>query len=284
MILPDFVLTSSANQRWLCSGIDSLEHCKDPSWFNSYPWKIEYVYNSRGFRDQEWPESLEELKSCIWCLGDSFTVGIGNPASHTWPCLLEKATKIRTINVSMDGASNAWIHRRAVAICENIQPKIMVVHWSYVTRDEIPDANLSDEQRRLHYNPELLDVTCALRNFKKLVLDLENAKLHTRIIHSFIPEFVLSQSLCVYWNKFAGPDWPAFPSTVDEFDKLPSFVLRELQEDFGFYDIFRTWCEICQGIEHVPQFDRLDLARDGHHYDLATAQDLVSKIHDLLNI
>ena len=89
MILPDFVLPTRANQCWAHSGIDSHNFCKDPLHFKSYPYKIEYVYNSRGYRDQEWPESPEQLKNSIWCLGDSFTVGLGSAVSRTWPHVLE---------------------------------------------------------------------------------------------------------------------------------------------------------------------------------------------------
>jgi hypothetical protein len=283
MILPDFVLVSRANQCWPYSGIDSPELCLDARHFDSYPHKVEYLYNNRGYRDQEWPESAEQLKNSIWCLGDSFTVGLGSPVSHTWPCVLQQVADTRTINVSMDGASNSWIQRKAVAVCQHIQPKIMIIHWSYITRGELLNNDLDDEQRRIHYSSELIDTTQALLNFKRLVFDLEANKAHTRIIHSFIPEFAVNRTLREHWNTFAGPNWPACPMTLQQFDDLPDFVSRELQQDFGCYEIFRTWCEICQTIEHVPEFSRLDRARDGHHYDLVTAQNFVGHILELLH-
>jgi len=284
MILPNFVLSTRANQCWAYSGIDSHYLCKDPLHFKSYPYKIEYVYNSRGYRDQEWPESPEQLKNSIWCLGDSFTVGLGSAVSRTWPHVLEKATDTRTINVSMDGASNSWIQRHALDVCQQIQPKIMVIHWSYITRDELPNDSIIDEERRIHYSDELIiDTTRAMRNFKRLVFDLEANKGHTRIIHSFVPEFVVTGTLRDHWNMYAGPSWPDFPSTLQQFDNLPDFVSRELQQDFECYEIFRIWVEICQQIEHVPEFRPMDLARDGHHYDLVTAQSFVSRILKLLH-
>jgi hypothetical protein len=283
MILPDLVIPSRVNQRWSYSGIDSPELCKDPLHFDSYPHKVEYLYNSRGYRDQEWPQSPEQLKNSIWCLGDSFTVGLGSAVSHTWPYVLQQVSDTRTINVSMDGASNSWIQRKAVAVCQHIRPKTMVIHWSYITRGELLNDALDDEQRRMHYSSELVDTTCAMSNFKRLVFDLEANKGHTRIIHSFIPEFAVTGTLREHWNTFAGPNWPAFPSTLQQFDDLPSFVSRELQQDFGCYEIFRTWCEICQTIDHVAEFSRLDLSRDGHHYDLVTAQSFVGHILELLH-
>jgi hypothetical protein len=122
VILPDFQLSSRANQQWQYSGIDTLEHCSNKQHFLSYPHLVEYVYNQRGFRDEEWPDSLDELKNAIWCVGDSFTVGIGQPFAHIWPQVLSKSLARRTINVSMDGASNDWIFRKACQIIDKINP------------------------------------------------------------------------------------------------------------------------------------------------------------------
>ena len=106
MILPDFVIPNRANRTLLETGIDSLEQCNNKKWFINYPYSVTYHYNSRGFRDTEWPE---DLNLAIWCFGDSFTVGLGNPTEHTWPYILEKETGIRCINISLDGASNDWM-------------------------------------------------------------------------------------------------------------------------------------------------------------------------------
>ena len=77
---------------------------------------ITYNYNSRGFRDQEWPDSMTELREATWCVGDSFTVGLGSPVTHTWPNVLQQTLQKKTINVSMDGASNNLIARKVLKI------------------------------------------------------------------------------------------------------------------------------------------------------------------------
>ena len=146
MILPDFILPSRINQHWEYSGIDSIEQCLNKKHFKSYPHKIEYRYNSRGFRDTEWPETLEKLKNSIWCVGDSFTVGIGSPVEHTWSYQVGQKLNTRTINISMDGASNNWIARKAQQIIDTIGPKFLVVHWSYISRRE---ANLDQVREDL---------------------------------------------------------------------------------------------------------------------------------------
>jgi hypothetical protein len=283
MILPDFVLPGRVNYHWEFNGIDSVELCQNKQHFLNYPYKISYDYNSRGYRDQEWPDSIDQLKTAIWCLGDSFTVGIGSPREHTWAWLLQQQLKNRTINVSLDGASNQWIYRKAVSICQQLQPELIVIHWSYITRSELSDVTLTDEQRRLCYDPKLIDTDYAMMAFQKLVFDLEERKGTTRIIHSFIPDFVLDKTFQEHWNTFSGPDWPNLPATLEQFDSLPTFIVQELEHNFNCYKLFRTWCEICQKIEYVPEFNRLDRARDWHHYDLITAQHFVSGILKLLH-
>ena len=76
MILPDFTISSKINQNWAYSGMDSPDLCLDSKHFKSYPYSVSYQYNSRGYRDHEWPD---DLQNAVWCIGDSFTVGIGSP-------------------------------------------------------------------------------------------------------------------------------------------------------------------------------------------------------------
>ena len=61
MILPDFILHSRVNARWDYSGMDSIKDCFNKKHFKNYPHTVKYVYNSRGFRDAEWPESIEAV-------------------------------------------------------------------------------------------------------------------------------------------------------------------------------------------------------------------------------
>ena len=223
MILADLVVHSRVNQHCLYSGMDSLECCDNKQHFQNYPYTVDYVYNSRGFRDQEWPDSERELRDAIWCIGDNFTVGLGQPLAHIWPQVLATATGRRCINISMDGASNDWIGRRAQDILNTIRPQHMVIMWSYTHRREIQDPSLNDEQRRLHAS----DTTEAqdLANWT----DLAN-KIHTLnsdIVQCTIPDF--------------------------HVDML-----------------------IMHDVIHVAQ--RLDWARDHHHFDILTSQWVVDQI------
>lgn len=236
MILYDFVLFSRRNQRWDYSGIDSLEKCFDKQHFLRYPHTVNYVYNSRGFRDAEWPESTQELESAIWCVGDSFTVGLGSPYEHIWPQRLQQARGQRTINVSMDGASNNWISRRACAILQKIRPGTMVIQWSYIARREKEDHRLMDEQRLLQ------SINCSteedISNTMNCISRVQQCAGDTVIIHSFIPDFL---------------PWQLKGTIESQVNGLV-----------------------------IPEIRRLDLARDGHHYDLLTSDQFVADLQQLL--
>ena len=101
------------NLKELESGLDSLEHCLNKAHFLDYKKPITYEYNSRGFRDQEWPNDLSDV---VWCIGDSFTSGIGQPFEETWPKVLENKIKKRCINLGLDGCSNDHIAHMAKEI------------------------------------------------------------------------------------------------------------------------------------------------------------------------
>lgn len=182
-ILPDLILRRRQNQTWQYSGIDSRENCCDLDHFLNYPKYIDYQYNSRGFRDQEWPNRIEDLVNAIWCIGDSFTVGIGVPFEHTWFQILQQQSGQRCINISLDGASNDWIARRTSQIIQAVNPQNIVIHWSFIERRENSNTVLLDEERRNQekYESELDNVENLRKNIE--LVDKSN------IIHSTIPNF-----------------------------------------------------------------------------------------------
>lgn len=166
------------------SGIDSYQRCHDKNHFLNFPYPVTYQYNSRGFRDEEWP--TENLQDCIWCVGDSFTVGVGSPVEHTWVKVLQNETGIRTINISMDGASNSWIARNSIKILKEVKPKNMVIMFSYFHRREAESSNIPEHQKRLRYlKYETFEDD--MRNFQWCRNAIENNKHETNVIYSTIP-------------------------------------------------------------------------------------------------
>jgi len=283
MILPDFVLTSRANQICLYNGLDSIEQCPDKKHFESYPHDITYNFNSRGYRDQEWPTTLNELQNAIWCVGDSFTVGVGSPLTHTWPNILQQATQRRTINVSLDGASNMWIARKSRRIIEIVRPKNLIIHWSYISRREV-DLDERIEQ--------------SWQDFYQSVADPSWPKCSWKDIDQ-LPSNIIDELTRVYggWseNQIGDEDrrLMCINSTHEE-DVENTIVLAKMLESLetetkiihsfipGFALNSKMFFLQMPG-QVIPEFDRLDLARDHHHYDIKTSQYFVNQIMSLLN-
>jgi hypothetical protein len=273
MLLPELYLSRKANQHWNETGIDTIKWCRDREHFLSYPHKVEYHYNSRGFRDAEWPDDMLELKEAVWCIGDSFTVGLGSPVEFTWPQRLSVAINKRTINVSMDGASNEWIARIAQHIISAVDPKKIVIMWSYTHRREHSNTLLSDEDRRIQF----IKTTVQEDLDNLLACKKQVDSMSSNVVNFAIPgahSGVLS-NVADCWNKIRDPSWPVdAPATAAEFMALPSDMLLEiknlhkLQDDILNALEFADFLKTQHNIMLVPS---LDIARDGHHFDKITA-------------
>lgn len=263
-MLENLVLPSRAGLVCEYSGMDSPDHCRDRQHFDNYAVPVSYCYNSRGFRDREW---CDDLASVIWCIGDSFTVGIGSPLEHTWPYILQQNSGRRVINISLDGASNSWICRTAQQILNEFPQARIVLHWSYIHRRE-------------------LSVQDAL--IKKWKIFYQNVKDHDWPDCNYQDRHCLPESIqseiqhCHGWQDLVYDD-----------DRINQYINCSLQQDVinteqcmqampaqVIQSCIPRWCPaVCTidhpGLIHTPQLDR---ARDGHHYDILTAQWLVSRI------
>jgi hypothetical protein len=306
MLLPSFILRSRQNQLFTESGIDTLKECIDKTYFKNYLHQIEYQHNSRGYRDAEWPDTITELQNAIWCFGDSFTVGLGSPLTHTWVNILQSKSNQRCINVSMDGASNNWMARKILTLLEEINPKLIIIHWSFTHRNEESNTALSDEDRRIWTDNNFLAESGLLSefnsfiNFINLIKQVEQKKQKTKIIHSFIPKFFESSfinhpiqvesndhSIQTQWNNIRGPEWPETPN-----NQLSTVIQQELK-DFGMYDLIKQYCELSgrlrpyyeflNTVEYVPELINLDFARDSLHYDIITATNFVDRLVNLID-
>lgn len=285
MLLPDLILPSRINQHWEYSGIDHIDHARDRQHFLDYPYPVEYVYNSRGFRDQEWPDDLED---CIWCFGDSFTAGVGSPFSHIWPQVLQRKTNRRTINISMDGASNDWISRKIKYLLEEIRPRNIVILWSYFERRERPDPSMTDEQRRMQV-PALTDQDYQdnLTHFQQLTAWMQT-DTRSNFINAMIPEHYIFDADIAQraWDDLRGIDWPrSVPRSQEEFQKLPQWILQEIN-DLHRDNKIKEMIRYCSVSDQIPNFlgtvPKIDLARDGHHFDVGTSDWFTDRIIPLL--
>jgi len=283
MILSDFVVPSRSNQRWQTTGIDSLESCIDRQHFRLFPHRVEYVYNCRGYRDNEWPESLSELQKSIWCIGDSFTVGLGSPLEHTWTYLIQKFTDRRSINVSLDGGSNNWMARKAIRVLNEISPEYLIIHWSYVSRRELGVEAALNKKWNTFYNN--------VKDSSWPNCDRSQAhKLPTEIIN----EIKLKHK---GWRNEIFDDERVIPhvrcNTEDDV-KNTLDCIQQVEQNKGLSKIIHSFIPKFVPRSHkgivenqieglvIPEITCLDLARDGHHYDIKTSHSLVTKILQLL--
>ena len=290
MILPNLLLPSRANQCWQESGIDSFERCIDRSHFLQYPHEIEYQYNSRGFRDAEWPKRLENL---IWCVGDSFTTGIGSPYSHIWPQVLGQKSSIGTINVSMDGASNNWIARRAVDIINEFTPTNIVILWSYVERCELSSEEIIPPQWKIFYSavkdpswPQCDDY----RDFQNLPLAIRQ-ELQNHYCGNYI--YITDDCSSIEMTGLADElrsnnqnlrltdqedldNFKQCESSVSEL-KSKTNIIQAFIPKFSKPELAKKYISLCEN-NCIGPIPRLDIARDGHHFDIKTSQWFTEKV------
>lgn len=286
MILPDFIIPSCINVKELHSGLDTLSECLDKKHFKNYPYSVEYEYNSRGYRDDEWPDSLETLQRSIWCVGDSFTLGLGSPRSHTWTHILQHCSGTRTINVSMNGASNDWIARKSQRILEVVQPKFLILHWSYISRRE-QSLDQPRQQSWQRFYQQICDPDWPQCDWDKI---------------DQLPQDILYEINNVHggWDKDKIPDELRkifTTNSTDEEDVAHTIACLESLNQYqksskiihSFIPSFAPTKELGRLVYDqltgpvVPEFKKLDLARDGHHYDIKTSQAFVQQLMQFLN-
>lgn len=298
-MLDDLRLPNKACKQFEYSGIDSPDLCEDKKHFNNYAFPITYSYNSRGFRDEEWPTDKHDLEQSVWCIGDSFTAGIGSPRNHTWTYLLQHQIETRTINVSMDGASNEWICRRFLDIQKQISPINVVICWSYTHRRE---KTLDLEYYFLMFNKLYNNVKAdtwpditSFEDFNRLPSNIRNElQSHCKETFYFDQEHNLlydaisddEQRRIYHAPTSEDQDFENFVEclTTVEQNKSSTSVVHcvipyfcpPLLED-QYLKAIANNTKIFTGITKV-----LDLARDGHHYDILTAKSVAVKISSLL--
>lgn len=266
MLLPQLIIPSRAKKHYLYSGTDTIEKCFNKKHFLSYPHKIDYQYNSRGFRDCEWPDDLDNV---IWCLGDSFTVGIGVPINHTWWHLLQQQTGIRIINVSMDGASNNWIGRMANDILTEYPNAKMIVHWSFLHRREL-SIDEAKKRKFQEFYRDIKDSTWPdVDNIDELPIHIQTECV---TIHGW--DEIIHSDHRIIWHDQSRID-KDIENTQGCIDMLGSRVI---------HSAIPNWAppKINLPFDHVIQLQQLDRGRDYHHYDIITAQDFVKKITAVL--
>jgi hypothetical protein len=265
MIFPELYVPSCVNQKWSVTGLDSLESCLDQTHYLSYPHQFDYQYNSRGFRDSEWPADLSKV---VWCVGDSFTVGIGVPRDHAWPSLLQERTGRRTINVSIDGASNNWIAKVGSAILKQFPSAVIVTHWSFLHRGEL-GVDAAREQKFQKFYMAVRDPAWPNCNSVDNIKDL--------------PDYIQKEITQVHgWtNTIYGEDRRAhYVRATDQEDIVNTENCINQLQGTVVHSAIPNWSPpgLPVNFKNVILTEQLDYARDGFHYDIITSTALVNQI------
>lgn len=271
-ILPEVRVAERSMLKTKYSGIDSLGQCIDRQWFRQWQHPIDYQYNSRGFRDQEWPD---DLSNSVWCLGDSFTAGLGSPFNHTWPSVFGNKTDCRIINISMDGASNEWLARKCCEIYTGVQPKTFVIMWSYIHRREDLDSKKSDSNRRIFQCNTSIE-----QDYENLNYCRQLVKMHcvnSNIIELIVPSWHPGLTQFNY-NKIRDSSWPMLINDIGNQPRILEELERVHHEDTEVILERIAVEKKFQSIDQIIQVPQLDRARDGHHFDIVTANWIAERL------
>jgi hypothetical protein len=223
------------------SGMDSFAECMNKTHFNDYKKSIHYQYNSKGFRDSEWPADIENK---IWCVGDSFTVGLGQPYEETWPQILEQRLGERCINVSEDGCSNDLMSMRIEQI-KKFNPKCIVVMWSYFWRRWIDNTNVHFDVNNRELPKDDLE------NFLKNLQSANNDS-QCKILNYVIPDCMIESTTT--WTRVLGI------KSKKNINRLIAYHYPGNK------------------FPVVSEIEQIDYARDGHHFDVLTCERIVGDI------
>lgn len=213
------------------TGLDTYESCFDKEHFKNYNKKISYEYNSKGFRDVEWPTDLSD---CIWCIGDSFTEGLGQPFEETWPQVLQKSTGKTCINLGVNGASAESMRVRAESAVSTYKAKNVVIMWSFIHRRRVNGRDVHYDDRSKEVFNDKADLENFLYNF-----NIANS-LQANIVNTVVPKS--------FWNE-------RMEYVIDK--KTNNAIIN---------------------------FEQVDYARDGYHFDILTCQKITDLVAKNLNI
>lgn len=281
-MLEDLFIADRINLISHTSGMDSREHCVDKSFFDHYPYQIKYSYNSRGFRDAEWPAESELGKS-IWCLGDSFTQGLGLAHEHTWPQQLQARLAQRCINVSLDGGSNQWIARRAVQILTAVCPDLMVLQWSFLHRRELDIESAAAACWKDFYNTVRDSSWPDCDNVDELSMLPEYIQSEIKNVHGY-PHRIANDVARRAWFEPCSDhdDYLDFVHAVNSVEacKQHCCVIHSVIPDYAPEQIKKSVNLFFEenNINWLGEIQQLDRARDGYHYGVQTTAKIAQDI------
>jgi len=160
--------------------------------------KIDYTFNSKGYRDVEWNEL--DFNDSIWCVGHSDVAGVGVNQNEAWPFLLQNATGLKTINLGVIGGSWDTISRVVSSALTTHKPKFIFIQATtrdrreYITneRQQVVLPSMEDErqvdlnfwkfideensQYSLEKNITIIDLACRVAGVEYMIFDFADRR------------------------------------------------------------------------------------------------------------
>jgi len=234
----------SKNTTLLFTGMDSQTRCRDESWFNLYDREISYIINNIGFRD----DNVFNVENGIFAIGDSFTMGLGQPYEDTWPCILEKKLNQRIIKLAGNGASNEWM-LSIFNVIKKLNPKLIFIMLSYFHRsttfNDDSVVHHSWENNEIYEKDMIHVMEEKLKNFIEYITT-EAKKINTPVLFSGVPQFM---------NDMNKKSFAKFGLSDDNF-------------------IFYKRLNLLMPIKVLRRNN--DLARDGYHFGYNTSKEIAN--------
>lgn len=281
------ICRENKTSQWFAT--DQLESC-DPSWVNP----IEYSFNSRGFRDREWPSDLTNV---IWFVGGSELLGTGVAYQDAPPRVVENLTQRRCIDISIQRASNNWIARQVHNILDSdANPQTIVVQWSFTTRWELSKQQAKDQELQWLYQAIKLDnwpeQIKSFAEYEKLPEEIQYTIAQDEYFQKICNMSGAEESGQIHYKKELLFNWAGAKHTLDLVRQIEqkrnltqviyTFVPKFAEPDEREF-VYKELDKI--GADYIPEYNQIDLARDRSHSGPETfklfGRRITAKIEDL---
>jgi hypothetical protein len=243
--------------------------------------QYQYCYNSWGFRDQDFEQYQGQPVNI--CIGDSVTVNLGGPESHSWCRQLSQYFDIPTLNFGIDDLGCFDVPAVVERTRSTFDVQRIFVLYNLQTTDQEPiHAPLPTYNHNHHtahkitafqqyalvpgvyfqFDPPWTFSTQDRRELRRVFPEahayLDRANLDVSKLR--LCDVLVNQALYSKYQELRGPDWPNFEEFFQQFltghDMIKLFTLRSDQRLVDAYLQRDVW----------PVIQRLILAnRDGWH-------------------
>lgn len=257
----------------------------DPAWTTP----IRYDFNSRGFRDHEWPHDLQGV---TWCIGDSELMGTGVAHEQSTPAHMTRLLGQPVLNISIIRASNDWIARQCHYILQALPTATVLLQWSFTTRSELTLDQAKDHELLGLYRslrdptwPELKGWSDLANLDQSLQEEIKCDPYYKKIAAMTGPQ----ETGQIHYRKELLLDLAGARRLLDLIRDLETikysakiihaFVPRfaECQEREWIYQQLDSL-----GLSYIPEYQPLDLGRDRQHSGPRTHERFAQSLADLL--